>query len=150
MDTPTSPSDEVGTLTFEAGLSTLESLIERLEKGSVPLDEAIAFYEKGMELVSHCTALLDATEAKVNQLVTGAAGDVREVPLDGGSDHLDATPSPVGPLASARGGVTTSPMRAVGRASSSSPSLSSAPTNALPADPPTEEPASDEDDLIPF
>ncbi len=68
-------------LSFEDAMTRLDSVIEKLERGSVPLEAAIQFYETGMQLAQHCGNLLDATEAKVNQLVQGTDGSSSEVPL---------------------------------------------------------------------
>ena len=37
-------------LTFEEAMEQLETIVERLEEGDVPLEEAITIYKKGMEL----------------------------------------------------------------------------------------------------
>ncbi|MBV9099760.1 MAG: exodeoxyribonuclease VII small subunit [Candidatus Dormibacteraeota bacterium] len=72
---------EVETMSFEAAVAELDSLIERLEAGSIALDDAIAAYERGAALARHCEALLDRTERRVNALVVGGDGSVREAPL---------------------------------------------------------------------
>jgi len=75
------PEVKVDTLSFEDAMARLDGVIEKLERGSVPLEAAIQFYETGMQLAQHCGGLLDATEAKVNQLVQGSDGSMSEVPL---------------------------------------------------------------------
>lgn len=72
---------EVESLSFEAAVAELDSLIERLEAGSIALDDAIAAYERGARLARHCEALLDRTERRVNALVVSGDGSVRETPL---------------------------------------------------------------------
>src|SRR5207302_19400 len=61
-------------LTYEQALAELDTLIQRLEGGSVNLDEAIACYERASRLAQHCADLLDRTEQKITQLVVGPSG----------------------------------------------------------------------------
>ena len=53
-------------LTFEEALAELQSVVERLEAGKVPLEESLSLYERGMELVKLCNARLDAAERRVS------------------------------------------------------------------------------------
>ncbi len=54
--------------TFESQLSQLESIIETMEKGELPLDEALTFFEKGVGLTRQCQKLLDEAQQKVKVL----------------------------------------------------------------------------------
>ena len=73
---------DVETLSYEMALEELDQIIERLERGAVPLDAAIAAYERGALLAGRCAALLDRTEQKISQLVVGAGGRIAERPLE--------------------------------------------------------------------
>jgi exodeoxyribonuclease VII small subunit len=81
-------------LTYEQALERLDALITRLEKGDIPLDEAIRAYEQGSRLAAHCGELLDRTEQRVNQLVVAGDGSLRERPLE--------APAPAEPAPAAR------------------------------------------------
>ena len=72
---------DVSGLTYEAALAELDALIARLEGGSIPLDDAIAAYERGALLARHCEELLDRTERRVSALVVGGDGRMTEKPL---------------------------------------------------------------------
>ena|SRR5437588_7441879 len=74
--------DDVAALGYEQALEQLDSLIERLEKGDIPLDEAISAYERGTKLAQHCAELLDRTEQRVSQLVVGGDDSLTERPLE--------------------------------------------------------------------
>ncbi len=74
--------DDIKSLSYEAALTELDGIIERLEKGAVALDEAIAAYERGSRLAQHCGELLDRTEQKITQLVVGGSGHQVERPFD--------------------------------------------------------------------
>jgi exodeoxyribonuclease VII small subunit len=54
---------------FEKSLAELESLVERLERGDVPLDEALRTFERGVALTRHCQACLQAAQQKVEILL---------------------------------------------------------------------------------
>jgi exodeoxyribonuclease VII small subunit len=58
-------SDE---LTFEAAQQELERIVERLERGQAPLDEALALWQRGEELYRFCRERLDAAEGAVEEL----------------------------------------------------------------------------------
>jgi exodeoxyribonuclease VII small subunit len=57
---------------FEQAQAELEQIVERLERGQVPLDEAIALWEQGERLYAVCRAKLDAAEGKVEELARRA------------------------------------------------------------------------------
>ena len=91
----TEAADDVAALSYEAALAELDSLIQKLEGGSIPLDDAIAAYERGTRLAQHCGALLDRTERRVSSLVVSVDGRPREQPLDADTPAA-ATPTPTG------------------------------------------------------
>ena len=55
---------------FEDKLSTLESLVERLESGQLSLDEAMDACEQGIKLTRDCQESLATAEQKVQILMT--------------------------------------------------------------------------------
>jgi exodeoxyribonuclease VII small subunit len=54
---------------FEAALGQLESLVERLEGQDLPLEEALATFEAGVELTRRCSEQLEAAERRIEVLV---------------------------------------------------------------------------------
>jgi len=54
---------------FEQALAELESLVERLERGDMPLDEALKTFERGVELTRHCQGALKAAQQRVEILL---------------------------------------------------------------------------------
>ena len=64
--------------TFEQSLTRLEQIVKQMERGDVPLEQALALFEEGTGLVSSCTKLLDEAELKVVQLTKGADGTPQE------------------------------------------------------------------------
>jgi exodeoxyribonuclease VII small subunit len=60
-------------LTFETAQRELEQVVERLERGEASLDEAIALWERGEELLRFCLHRLETTEGKIEELAQRAA-----------------------------------------------------------------------------
>jgi exodeoxyribonuclease VII small subunit len=54
--------------TFEQAQAELERIVEQLERGQAPLDEAIALWERGEELYRFCRSRLDAAEGRIEEL----------------------------------------------------------------------------------
>ncbi len=71
------PGQDIAHLSYEQAIEELDALIAKLERGSVPLNDAIAAYERGAQLIAHCNALLEATEQKITALTSGGT----EVPF---------------------------------------------------------------------
>ncbi|WP_187143758.1 exodeoxyribonuclease VII small subunit [Bacillus tuaregi] len=57
-------------ITFEEAMEQLETIVERLEEGDVPLEEAITIYKKGMELSKLCHDKLKNVEEQLTQILT--------------------------------------------------------------------------------
>ncbi|OZA92561.1 exodeoxyribonuclease VII small subunit [Altererythrobacter sp. H2] len=76
-------SPDIAGLSFEDALRALEEVVRKLESGEVPLDQSIDLYERGEALRKHCQARLDAAQARIEKIVTGANGEARgAVPFD--------------------------------------------------------------------
>ncbi len=72
-------------MSFEEAIGELEAIVERLERGQVPLAESIAIYERGAALRAHCERLLRAAEARIEKIVLNEEGaPVDSVALDEG------------------------------------------------------------------
>lgn len=67
-------STDVAALTFEQALAELETLVARLERGDVPLEDSIAAYERGEALKARCAGLLSIAEARVEKIRVGTDG----------------------------------------------------------------------------
>jgi exodeoxyribonuclease VII small subunit len=87
---------DIESLSYEQALAELDQIIERLERGAVALDEAIAAYERGARLAQHCGSLLDRTEQKISQLVVGAGGRFTEKPLERERESAEPPAGPPG------------------------------------------------------
>jgi len=67
-------ADDVGKMSFEQAMAELESLVNDLDSGDVPLEKSIELYERGAKLKAHCEAKLRAAEERVEQITFDAAG----------------------------------------------------------------------------
>jgi exodeoxyribonuclease VII small subunit len=59
---------------FEESLSCLEAIVARLERGDLPLEQAIAAYEEGRRLAETCSRRLGEVEQRIEILAKGADG----------------------------------------------------------------------------
>jgi exodeoxyribonuclease VII small subunit len=62
------------TRSFEELQRELEEIITRLERGDVPVDDAIALFRRGEQLYAECVARLREAELQVEELVPPASG----------------------------------------------------------------------------
>ncbi|MDI3486276.1 MAG: exodeoxyribonuclease small subunit [Methanolobus sp.] len=56
-------------LGFEESLEELESLVEKLERGQMTLDESLGLFERGMKLARICNQKLSKAERKIEILI---------------------------------------------------------------------------------
>jgi len=74
MSQPVPPSAP-GNLTFERALEELETLVARMEDGKLPLEESLAAYQRGAELIKFCESKLSDAQARVAILDGGELRD---------------------------------------------------------------------------
>ncbi len=73
-NTAASGAGEISQMSFEQALAALEQVVQALERGDVPLDQSISLYERGEALRAACQQRLDAAQARIERIVTGADG----------------------------------------------------------------------------
>ena len=56
---------------FETALAELEQLVERMESGELPLQESLAAYKRGAELLAYCQSALKDAQQQVQVLEKG-------------------------------------------------------------------------------
>jgi exodeoxyribonuclease VII small subunit len=62
--------------TFEAALKQLEEIVQRLERGELPLEESLKLYEEGIRLSRLCHAKLEEAEGRIELLMKDARGEL--------------------------------------------------------------------------
>lgn len=75
MAKPAANHADIKTMSFETALKELETIVGRLEKGDVALEESIIIYERGEALKAHCDSLLKQAEARVEKLTLNTQGE---------------------------------------------------------------------------
>jgi exodeoxyribonuclease VII small subunit len=73
------PNDTIA-LSFEKALLELEQIVQKLESGSVDLEESIALYERGAALKAHCEAKLKAAQERIEKIVVTGDGQPKTEP----------------------------------------------------------------------
>jgi len=61
-------SDKTAKLSFEAALTKLETIVDSMEQGDVPLADLLGKYEDGTKLLKICEARLKEAELKIEKL----------------------------------------------------------------------------------
>ena len=74
------PTD-IAAMTFEDAMAELERIVQHLEQGRTPLEEAIAAYERGAALRRHCEDKLRQAQARIEK-ITLDDGAARAEPFD--------------------------------------------------------------------
>jgi exodeoxyribonuclease VII small subunit len=62
-------TDSSSVVPFEQALEALESLVEKLGRGQLSLEEALASFEQGITLARQCQDVLKEAEQKVKMLI---------------------------------------------------------------------------------
>ena len=73
---------DITKLTFEKALAELEQIVQKLERGDVPLEESVTIYERGEALKRRCEELLRQAEARVEKITLDAGKPTGTEPLD--------------------------------------------------------------------
>ncbi|MFM1769466.1 MAG: exodeoxyribonuclease small subunit [Verrucomicrobiota bacterium] len=60
---------------FEEALTKLESIVETMESGDLPLDAMLARFEEGVQLAQTCQKRLEEAELKIQRLERNTAGE---------------------------------------------------------------------------
>jgi exodeoxyribonuclease VII small subunit len=63
-------------LTFESALAELEGLVARMEEGKLPLEESLAAYQRGAQLIKFCESKLADAQARIAVLEGGELRDI--------------------------------------------------------------------------
>lgn len=74
---------DIKQLSFEQALQELETIVARLESGSVELEVSIDLYERGEKLKNRCETLLKKATARVEKITLSSSGEAQGTqPLD--------------------------------------------------------------------
>lgn len=72
--------DDIKKLSFEEALSELETIVQKLEGGTVELEESIEIYTRGQQLKAHCESKLKDAQTRIEKIVVSSSGEVKAEP----------------------------------------------------------------------
>ena len=67
---------------FEDALKRLQEVVEKLEKGDLPLEEAMECFSEGIRLAQFCHKKLEEAENKVQMLLKDQQGGWANAPFE--------------------------------------------------------------------
>ncbi|MEZ5473764.1 MAG: exodeoxyribonuclease VII small subunit [Steroidobacteraceae bacterium] len=75
---------------FEKSLAELETLVEKLERGDIPLEDALKTFERGIALTRECQSAIKSAQQRVEILVN-RNGEQQLAPFESsdGADSID-------------------------------------------------------------
>lgn len=62
---------------FEKAYTRLEQILEKMNSGTVSLEESLSLYEEADKLISSCSKKLDAAEKRIQTLVKNREGEIQ-------------------------------------------------------------------------
>jgi exodeoxyribonuclease VII small subunit len=71
---------------FEEKLTSLEAVVERLERGDLSLDESVKLFEEGVRLSNACKQELEQAEGRIQLLVEGPGAQMQVTEMSVGED----------------------------------------------------------------
>lgn len=72
----TQNSDSSSEKTFESAFARLEEILERMNSGTISLDESLKLYEEADKLIAMCSKRLNDAERKIEILIKNRNGDL--------------------------------------------------------------------------
>lgn len=92
---------------FEKALERLEKIVEDLEAGNIPLEDALKKYEEGVRLSGLCQKRLAQAEKKIEMLTRSLDGSLKKVPFEydeksGGAEEEEGKASKKGRKSASR------------------------------------------------
>ena len=71
--------NDIAALSFEQAINALEKVVQSLENGDLPLDEAIDLYEYGVKLKTHSEKKLHDAKMRVEKITLKGDGSIKGV-----------------------------------------------------------------------
>ncbi|MDR3593010.1 MAG: exodeoxyribonuclease VII small subunit [Negativicutes bacterium] len=69
-------------VSFEDALGKLEVIVKELERGDLPLEEALEQFAAGVTLTQVCLAKLNAADREIDKILREEKGEIVEYPLE--------------------------------------------------------------------
>lgn len=68
-------------ISFEKALEKLETIVESLEEGNLPLEDTLKMFSEGMDLLKSCQEKLKTVETKIEKLIAEKNGEIITEPF---------------------------------------------------------------------
>jgi len=69
-------------MSYEEAFKELQSVVEKMESGELPLKDSLALFERGQALSGRCSELLEEALLRLRQLTRDESGELVEVDLE--------------------------------------------------------------------
>ena len=69
-------------VTFEKAMERLEASVEKLDEGSLPLEEALAAFEEGIRWSKECHRFLEKAEERIEIILEKEDGRYESAPFE--------------------------------------------------------------------
>lgn len=73
-------AEAISSMRYEEALEELESLVQRVEDGQLPLEEGVDAHRRAILLLRHCEGILDAAQARIEEISGSELGGEPESP----------------------------------------------------------------------
>jgi len=73
---------ESNSVSFAEAVSRLESIVDQLERGDVPLEKSFELFEEGVRLARLCSTKLSEAEKKIEKLSRNEHGELTTSPAE--------------------------------------------------------------------
>jgi len=80
-------------LNFEKALSELESIVEKMEKGDLSLNESLTLFERGVQLARFMRGEIETAEKKIEILLKNEKGMIKPESFDLADEDISAKES---------------------------------------------------------
>ena len=89
----TTPSTPPSSLNFEQSMERLAHIVEKLERGDLPLEDSLQLFEEGVRLSRLAQSRLDTAQQRIERLLTvDSSGRARTAPFESTSEGDDEEP----------------------------------------------------------
>ena len=72
----------IGKMSYEEAFIELQSVVEKMEGGELPLKDSLALFERGQVLSARCSELLEEAQLRLRQLTEDESGELIETDLE--------------------------------------------------------------------
>jgi exodeoxyribonuclease VII small subunit len=69
---------DVDKMSFEEAIKELTNIVGKIEQGQIPLQDSLQQYEKGMDLIKHCRAILQKAEMRIDKITKTEAEQIED------------------------------------------------------------------------